>query len=154
VDFDSPEPDGFLVDSPDFELRAADSPDFESPESDDVDFDPLDVESPESDDVDFDPLDVDSPWADPRDVESPEADSPDADPPAVDSPPFAWSAAAFFAGAPVERRSFLAQPLPLKTIVGGANSRVTGPAQSGHWWGPASLRPRKTSKRWWQELQT
>jgi hypothetical protein len=134
VDFDSPEPADFLVDSPDFELREAVPPDFDSPESDDADFDPLDVASP---------------GADPRDVESPEADSPDAD-----SPPLAWSAPAFFEGARDDRRSFLAQPLPLKTIVGGANARVTGPAQSGHWWGPASLRPRKTSKRWWQELQT
>ena len=64
------------------------------------------------------------------------------------------ASAAFALGAPDDRRSIFAQPLPLKWIVGGANARVTGPSQSGHWWGPASLRPRKTSKRWLQDLQT
>jgi hypothetical protein len=48
----------------------------------------------------------------------------------------------------------LAQPLPLKWIVGGANARVTRPSQSGHCWGPASLRPWKTSNRWPQALHT
>jgi hypothetical protein len=71
------------------------------------------------------------------------ADSPGVDGPDVDagagasleagSSPFAEEEAAFLAGAPDERRSFLAQPVPLKWIVGGANARMTGPSHRGHW---------------------
>jgi hypothetical protein len=57
-------------------------------------------------------------------------------------------------GALVARRSVLAQPLPLKWIVGGTNARATGPPHSGHWCGPASLIPRRTSKRWPQDPHT
>jgi hypothetical protein len=58
------------------------------------------------------------------------------------------------AGAFIARRSVLAQPLPLKWIVGGMNARATGPPHSGHWCGPASLIPRSTSNRWPQDPQT
>jgi hypothetical protein len=51
-------------------------------------------------------------------------------------------------------RSLLAQPVPLKWIVGGAKARATGPPHSGHWCGPASLIPRKTSKRCPQDPHT
>jgi len=119
-----------------------DSRDDDSPE--------LDLEDPdEPASADLDSRDDDPPEPDPDEPASAEDDSPD-----LDSPPFAWPVAAFRVGAPVDRRSILAQPLPLKTIVGGANARLTGPAQSGHWWGPASFRPRNTSKRWPQEPQT
>lgn len=99
-------------------------------------------------------MDVDDP-----DGTSPEVDPPEVDPaggasPEVDPPPFAWPAAVLFVEVAEDRRSFLAQPLPLKWIVGGANARVTAPSQSGHWWGPDSLRPWKTSNRWRQEVQT
>jgi hypothetical protein len=79
-------------------------------------------------------------------------ESPEPFEPAESSPP--PFAEAFFVGAPEYRRSTFAQPLPLKWIVGGANARVTGPPHSGHWCGPASLRPRNTSKRWLQDPQT
>jgi hypothetical protein len=46
------------------------------------------------------------------------------------------------------RRSFFAQPDPLKWIAGGANAFRTGPdPHSGHWSGGASLTPWMTSKR-------
>ncbi len=159
MDFDSPEPDDFLVDSPGLESREAVPPEDDGSEPDDVELDSRDLDSPETDSRDLDSPELDSPEADSpeadsRDLDSPEADSPEPDAAGADSPPFDWSTAAFFAGAPVERRSFFAQPLPLKTIVGGAKARVTGPSQSGHWLGPNSLRPRKTSNRWRQELQT
>jgi hypothetical protein len=45
-------------------------------------------------------------------------------------------------------RSFFAQPLPLKWIVGGANAFRTGPLrQTGQWVGPSLLTPWITSKR-------
>ena len=48
----------------------------------------------------------------------------------------------------VARRSFLAQPLPLKWMAGGANALRTGPApHSGHEVGPSSVMPWTTSKR-------
>jgi hypothetical protein len=110
----------------------AESPDFESP--DDVDAESPDFESPDAGSLPF--------------------DSPDFDPSDAGSLPFDSPATAFFVGAPEDRRSFLAHPLPLNTMVGGANARLTGPSHSGHWWGPDSLRPRKTSNRWPQEVQT
>jgi hypothetical protein len=92
------------------------SPDLDSPDPV-SDVEPPDVASP----------DLDSP--DPvSDVEPPDVASPD-----VASPTLGPPAAVFFVGAPEDRRSFLAQPLPLKWIVGGANARVTAPSQSGHW---------------------
>jgi hypothetical protein len=109
-----------------------DSPDFESPDdvgADRSDFDPSDFDPSDFDPSDFDPSDA-------------------------GSLPFDSPATAFLVGAPEDRRSFLAHPLPLKTMVGGANARLTGPSHSGHWWGPDSLRPRKTSNRWPQEVQT
>jgi hypothetical protein len=108
-----------------------------------------DADSPALDDED-----ADSPELDPPDADSPELDPPDADSPDADSPAFAGPPAFFFVEAAEDRRSFLAQPLPLKWIVGGTNARVTRPSQSGHCWGPASLRPWKTSNRWPQALHT
>jgi hypothetical protein len=46
-------------------------------------------------------------------------------------------------------RSFLAQPLPLKWIVGGAKALRTGEApQMGHAVGPSAVTEWTTSKRW------
>jgi hypothetical protein len=74
---------------------------------------------------------------DPPDADSPELDPPDADSPELDrgavSPAFDGLLAFFFAEAAEDRRSFLAQPLPLKWIVGGTKARVTRPSQRGHW---------------------
>jgi hypothetical protein len=52
-------------------------------------------------------------------------------------------------------RSFLAQPEPLKTIVGGANVLRIVPSapQAGQNRGPSSLMPRMMSVRWPQALQ-
>ncbi len=88
------------------------------------------VDAPEADD--------DSPVVDPPDAGSPELDPPDAgspelDPPDAGSPTFAELFALFFAEAAEDRRSFLAQPLPLKWIVGGTNARLTRPSHRGHW---------------------
>ena len=132
----------------------ADSPDLDSPEDAARAF-----ESPEDDARESAAPDFDSPEDESRDFESPELESPDDDPPDFESPElgspdFPWPAAAFRVEAPADRRSFLAQPLPLNRIVGGANARMTGPSHSGHWWGPASFRPRSTSNRWPQEVQT
>ncbi len=133
----------------DADLAEFDSPEFDPPESDSPDLDSPPFDSPPFDSPPFDSPDLDSPEVDPADGESPDFESPD-----FAWSPFTWSAAAFFVGAPEDRLSFLAQPLPLKWIVGGANARTTGPSQRGHWWGPDSLRPRMTSNRWPQELQT
>lgn len=47
-----------------------------------------------------------------------------------------------------DRRSFFAQPEPLKTIVGGANALRIGPEpHSGHASGAGSFTPWMTSKR-------
>ena len=119
-------------------------PDGASPELDPPELDPPELASPELDPPELDPPELDPP-------DDPATDDPS---PALDPPSFGWPVAALFAGAAVARRSFLAQPLPLKWITGGANARVTAPSQSGHWWGPASLRPWKTSNRWRHELQT
>jgi hypothetical protein len=83
-------------------------------------------------------VDAGSPELDPPDAGSPELDPPDAgspelDPPDAGSPAFDELLALFFAEAAEDRRSFFAQPLPLKWIVGGTNARVTGPSQRGHW---------------------
>jgi len=54
----------------------------------------------------------------------------------------------FFAPPEADRRSFLAQPEPLKTIVGGANALRIGPEpHSGHASGAGSCTPWMTSKR-------
>ena len=120
----------------------------------DEDVDPAELDSPELDPPELDPPELDSPDADSPELDSPDADSPELDPPVADSPAFAGPPAFFFVEAAEDRRSFLAQPLPLKWIVGGTNARVTRPSQSGHCWGPASLRPWKTSYRWPQALHT
>lgn len=58
------------------------------------------------------------------------------------------SSAVFFAPPEAGRRSFLAQPEPLKTIVGGANALRIGPEpHSGHASGAGSFTPWMTSKR-------
>ena len=120
----------------------------------DEDVDPAELDSPEFDPPELDPPEFDPPELDPPELDSPDADSPELDPPDADSPAFAGPPAFFFVEAAEDRRSFLAQPLPLKWIVGGTNARVTRPSQSGHSWGPASLRPWKTSYRWPQALHT
>ena len=125
-------------------MRRGSSAQPQSPALDDEDAD-----SPALDDED-----ADSPELDPPDADSPELDPPELDPPVADSPAFAGPPAFFFVEAAEDRRSFLAQPLPLKWIVGGTNARVTRPSQSGHCWGPASFRPWKTSYRWPQALHT
>jgi len=133
-DFGSPEDDARAFESPEDGARESACPGFDSPEDD----------SPEDESRDFDSPELESPDDDPPDFESAELESPDVP----------WPAAAFRVEAPADRRSFLAQPLPLNRIVGGANARMTGPSHSGHWRGPASLRPRSTSNRWPQEVQT
>jgi hypothetical protein len=126
----------------------------------DEDVDPAELDPPDADSPELDPPELDSPELDSRDADSPgldspaELDSPELDSPDADSPAFAGPPAFFFVEAAEDRRSFLAQPLPLKWIVGGTNARVTRPSQSGHCWGPASLRPWKTSNRWPQALHT
>jgi len=58
------------------------------------------------------------------------------------------SSEVFFAPPEADRRSFLAQPEPLKTIVGGANALRIGPEpHSGHASGAGSCTPWMTSKR-------
>ena len=135
----------------------AESPDFDSPEDA-----PRAFESPEDDARESAAPDFDSPEDESRDFDIAGARIARADRPAglrirrsSNRADFAWrTAAAFRVEAPADRRSFLAQPLPLNRIVGGANARMTGPSHSGHWWGPASFRPRSTSNRWPQEVQT
>jgi hypothetical protein len=51
-------------------------------------------------------------------------------------------------GLDVARRSFLAQPVPLKWIAGAANAFLTGPpSHSGHVVGSSAWTPRRTSNR-------
>jgi hypothetical protein len=92
----------------------------------------VDAESPE-----LEPDDAESPELEPDDADSPELDPPDADSleldPGAVSPAFDELLDFFFAEAAEDRRSFLAQPVPLKWMVGGTNARVTGPSQRGHW---------------------
>ena len=58
------------------------------------------------------------------------------------------SSEVFFPPPEADRRSFLAQPEPLKTIVGGANALRIGPEpHSGHASGAGSFTPWMTSKR-------
>jgi len=54
------------------------------------------------------------------------------------------------------RRSRFAQPLPLNTIVGGANALRIEPSapHSGQKWGPGSWTPWRMSARWLQTEQT
>jgi hypothetical protein len=60
----------------------------------------------------------------------------------------ALSSDAFLAPPELDRRSFLAQPEPLNTIVGGANALRIGPEpHKGHASGAGSLTPWMTSKR-------
>ena len=55
----------------------------------------------------------------------------------------------------LELRSFLAQPDPLKWIVGAENALRTGPRwQTGQVAGPSAKTPWITSKRWLQWAQT
>ena len=58
-------------------------------------------------------------------------------------------------GLAVARRSFLAQPDPLKWIAGVANAFLMGPPpQSGHSVGGSAWTPRRTSNRWPQFAQS
>ena len=51
-------------------------------------------------------------------------------------------------GLDVARRSFLAQPVPLKWIAGAVNAFLTGPpSHSGHVVGSSAWTPRRTSNR-------
>jgi hypothetical protein len=87
------------------------------------------------------PLD-ESPFEDSLDVSELVALS---DPPFEPLPTVAPSRAAFRDAAP---RSFFAQPLPLKWIVGGANALRTGPLwQTGQCVGPGAFNPWMTSNR-------
>jgi hypothetical protein len=88
------------------------------------------------------PLSLDPPLSEPL-PPSAEPSPPELDAEVDDEPAFA------------ARRSFFAQPDPLKWIAGAANALRTGPLpQSGQLVGPASLRPWITSKRRPQAAQT
>jgi len=97
-----------------------------------------------------DPLDSDPLDADPLSV--PEAAPPPASAPEPEPDPDPLSAAAdaaFEAERAAELRSFLAQPLPLKWIVGAEKALRTGDApQIGHVSGPLAVTDWRTSKRW------
>jgi hypothetical protein len=68
---------------------------------------------------------------------------PEADPLSADAD------AAFEAERDAELRSFFAQPLPRKWIVGAENAFRTGPApQTGQLVGPSAVTEWMTSKRW------
>jgi hypothetical protein len=93
-----------------------------------------------------------------------EVDAPSDDPPS-DEPlppeesalePEAASPVAFEAPAPdVARRSFLAQPDPLKWIAGVANAFLMGPPpHSGQAAGGSAWTPRRISNRWPQFAQS
>ena len=114
---------------------------------------PDDVDEVDEDDEDEDEDDGD---------EDPESEPPsdvDVDPPApslapslAPSPDDAFDARVAFA----LPRSFLAQPEPLKWIVGGANSLRIVPSRphDGQKLGPGSLIPWRMSARWSQAVQT
>jgi hypothetical protein len=69
--------------------------------------------------------------------------SPELDPPSVEAD------AAFDADREAVLRSFFAQPLPLKWIVGAENALRTGVApQIGQLVGPSAVTDWRTSKRW------
>jgi hypothetical protein len=109
---------------------------------DDVDEVDEDVEDEDEDDGDEDP-------------ESEPPSDVDVDPPApslAPSPDDAFDARVAFA----LPRSFLAQPEPLKWIVGGANSLRIVPSRphDGQKLGPGSLIPWRMSARWSQAVQT
>jgi hypothetical protein len=113
----------------------------QSPEADEVD--PALDDDPDVDDespfvvddvsVDFDAPSPPDPLPEPLSAPVSEPFSPSDD----DDPLFT-----------ADRRSFLAQPDPLKWMAGAANALRTGPdPQSGHCSGGASLTPWMTSKR-------
>ena len=74
---------------------------------------------------------------------APPSPEPDPDPPSPDAD------AAFAAEREAELRSFLAQPLPLKWMLGAENDLRTGAApQIGQLVGPSAVTDWRTSKRW------
>ena len=77
----------------------------------------------------------------------PPSEPPPSEPPPSEPPPAGTPSRAFErAAAP---RSFFAQPLPLKWIVGGANALRTGEApQIGQAVGPCAVTEWTTSNRW------
>ena len=108
------------------------SPELDPPEAVPPELDSLELD-PDADSLELDPPEPDSPELDPPELDSPEPDPSELAPPEAASPPFDGPLDRFFAEAAEDRLSFLAQPLPLKWIVGGANARLTRPSQSGHW---------------------
>jgi hypothetical protein len=95
----------------------------------------------DEDDVDLDDVDGDDDPASPLELVSPAAA-------VVLFSPLPLSSVAFLPPAPLERRSFFAQPEPLKTMAGGAKALRIGPdPHSGHASGAGSLTPWMTSKR-------
>jgi hypothetical protein len=120
----------------------------EPPEPDEPD----EPEAPEDSD---EPEEPDAPDFDPLDSPDPEPPSDDPfDPPSLpESPDLAPAAAARVALA--LPRSFLAQPEPLKWIVGAANClrRVPSRPHDGQNCGAGSLIPWRMSERWPQAVQ-
>jgi hypothetical protein len=93
-----------------------------------ADDDSLELEPPAAGSPELEPPAAGSP-----ELEPPDAGSPELEPPDAGSPVFVEPLAFFLAEAAEDRRSFLAQPLPLKWIVGGTNARLTRPSHRGHW---------------------
>jgi hypothetical protein len=99
----------------------------------------------EEDDVDLDDVDADEDPVSVPDVLSAAGAVVPLSPLAL---PLSLSSVDFFPPVELERRSFLAQPEPLNTIVGGAKALRMGPdPHSGHASGAGSLTPWMTSKR-------
>jgi hypothetical protein len=79
----------------------------------------VDAEPPDGDSPELEPPVVDSTEPESRELEPPDSDRPDGgspalDPPDAGSPGFAAPLALFLVEAADDRRSILAQPLPLK----------------------------------------
>lgn len=137
-----------------FDPEAVDAFDFDP--SDDFDDDP--PSPPPSEDGDEA---LSDPFEDSLEAEAPsealEPDSPDdppSDPPEPEPEP--PSPAAFETpGVDVARRSFFAQPDPLKWIAGVAKAFFSGPPpHNGHTVGSSEWTPRRTSDRWPQAAQS
>jgi len=112
-------------------------------------------EDDELDVVGVDPDDGDVVAPSPADVVFLDVDplSPDASPPVVEAPSLPFVVEAL--GALVARRSFLAQPEPLKWIVGALNAFFIGPLpQTGQVVGGSAWTPWTTSKRVPQAAQS
>ena len=144
VDVDEPDPDEPDPESP---------PDLDEPlEPDEPLESPPDLDEPRDPD---EPLEPESPPA----PDEPLEPEPPVDPVSVDpeptsplSPP---SVADFLPAVAAARRSFFAQPEPLKTIVGGAKALRTGPdPHDGQVSGEGSWTPWMTSKRRPQAAQS